>query len=72
MLGIDTSIVMHKLNVDPKAHLVKQKRRAFNPERYAAISDEVEKMKSSGAIREVHYPEWIANVVMVKKVNGKW
>ena len=23
-------------------------------------------------IREVYYPEWLANVVMVKKENGKW
>ena len=23
-------------------------------------------------IREVYYPEWLANVVMVKKANGKW
>ena len=58
--------------MDPKAHLVKQKRRAFNPKRYAAINEEVEKMKSSVAIHEVYYSERIANVVMVKKANGKW
>ena len=23
-------------------------------------------------IREVYYPEWLANVVMVKKANSKW
>ena len=23
-------------------------------------------------IREMYYPEWLANVVMVKKANGKW
>ena len=23
-------------------------------------------------IREVYYPDWLANVVMVKKNNGKW
>ena len=25
-----------------------------------------------GFIREVYYPDWLANVVMVKKANGKW
>ena len=25
-----------------------------------------------GFIREVHYPKWLANVILVKKVNGKW
>jgi hypothetical protein len=26
----------------------------------------------AGFIREVYYPDWLANVVMVKKSNGKW
>ena len=29
-------------------------------------------MTPSSFIREVHYPEWLANVVLVKKANGKW
>jgi hypothetical protein len=27
---------------------------------------------SAGVIREVTYPEWLANTVMVKKANRKW
>jgi len=27
---------------------------------------------SVGHIREIQYPEWLANVVLVKKANGKW
>ena len=27
---------------------------------------------TAGFIREVYYPEWRANVVLVKKANGKW
>ena len=26
----------------------------------------------AGFIREVYYPDWLTNVVLVKKVNGKW
>ena len=26
----------------------------------------------AGFIRKVYYPEWLANMVMVKKANGKW
>lgn len=26
----------------------------------------------AGFIKEVHYPKWLANVVIVKKPNGKW
>ena len=29
-------------------------------------------VESAGVIREVKYPEWLANTVMVKKANGKW
>uniref|UniRef100_A0A2N9J8F1 Uncharacterized protein n=2 Tax=Fagus sylvatica TaxID=28930 RepID=A0A2N9J8F1_FAGSY len=42
------------------------------PEENQAISDEVEKLLTAGFIREVFYPDWLANVVMVKKANGKW
>ena len=34
--------------------------------------EEVEKLLTAGFIREVYYPKWLANVVMVKKSNGKW
>ena len=29
-------------------------------------------MMAAKFIREVYYPDWLANVVMVKKANGKW
>jgi hypothetical protein len=31
----------------------------------------VKRLLSAGVIREVKYPEWLANTVMVKKANGK-
>jgi hypothetical protein len=34
--------------------------------------NEVKKLLSAGVIREVTYPECLANTVMVKKANGKW
>ena len=34
--------------------------------------EEVEKLLTTGFIREVYYPKWLANIVMVKKSNGKW
>ena len=64
--GIDSSIIVHRLNVDPAHKLFIQKRRRFNPEHYMAINEEVEKLLTAKFIREVHYPEWLANVVIVK------
>ena len=71
MPGIDLSIITHRLNVDPVHKPVVQKLRKFNPERYTTINEEVGKLLAARFIREVHYPEWLANVVMVKKPNGK-
>ena len=34
--------------------------------------EEVNKLLATNFIREVYYSKWLANVVMVKKVNGKW
>ena len=72
MGGIDPTIITHKLNVIPSFKLIKQKRRSFAPERQKAINEEVGKLLQAGAIREVEYLKWLANVVLVKKVNGKW
>ena len=72
MGGIDPAIITHRLNVSPSFRPVKQKRRSFAPERQKAINEEVGKLLQAGAIREVEYPEWLANVVLVKKANGKW
>ena len=44
----------------------------FAPERDNVIKDEVQKLIVAKFIREVYYPDWLANVVMVKKANGKW
>ena len=30
------------------------------------------RLKQTGAIKEVFYPEWLANTVVVKKNSGKW
>jgi hypothetical protein len=41
-------------------------------EKVEAAKDEVRRLLDAGFIKEVTYPEWLANIVMVKKKNGKW
>ena len=72
MGGIDPIVITHKLHTNPSFKPVKQKRRSFTPERQKAINEEAGKLFQAGAIREVEYPEWLENVVLVKKANGKW
>lgn len=72
MPGISPRAIKHKLNVNPEKKPVQQKRRVFAPERNQAITDEVNKLLSVGSICEVYYPDWLANVVLMKKADGKW
>ena len=44
----------------------------FAPEQDQAIAKEVHKLQEASFIREVYYPDWLANVVIVKKASGKW
>ena len=44
----------------------------FFPEIENAIKEEVQKLIAAKFIREVYYLDRLANVVMVKKANGKW
>ena len=59
------------MNVDLGQKPVQQLLRTFALERDQAITEEVTKLLTVGFIREVYYPEWLANVVLVKKANGK-
>ena len=36
------------------------------------MQEEVTRLKQAGAIKEVFYPEWLVNTVVVKKKSGKW
>ena len=72
MPGIDSNVITHRLNVCPSSKPMRQKKRVFAPERDNAIKDEVQKLIVAKFIREVYYPDWLANTVMVKKANGKW
>ena len=72
MPKIDRWLIKHGLNVSPTKKPVQQKRQVFGLERNKAIMEEAEKLLIAGFIREVYYPKWLANVVMVKKSNVKW
>ena len=67
MLGIDRKVIQHHLNINLECKPVLQKQRIFAPERNKAITVEVEQLLDADFIREVFYPDWLANVVMVKK-----
>jgi len=71
MPEIDPSVITHRLNVYPFSKPVCQKKRVFASERDNAIKEEVQKLTTAQFIQEVYYLKWLANVVIVKKANGK-
>ena len=68
---IDLEFINHRLNVNPKAILKKQLLQRLFKEHAEVVKDEVCKLKQAGAIKEVFYPEWLANTVVIKKKLGK-
>ena len=72
MPRIDPSVIVQKLNVNPTSSPIRQKKRVFAQERDKAMAEEVRKLLKAGFIREVYYPDRLANMVMVKKNNRKW
>ena len=71
-LGVNPDFICHHLNVNPSITPRKQPPRHTSKDHYEAVKDEVTKLKQAGAIKEVFYPEWLANTVVVKKKNGIW
>jgi hypothetical protein len=72
LIGISRDIIEHKMQVNPVAKPKKKKLHKMSEEKVAAVKAEVQRLLDVGFIREVTYPQWLVNVVMVKKKNGKW
>ena len=70
--AVDSDFICHHLNVNPSITLKKQPPRRPSKEHANAVKEEVMKLKKARAIKEVFYPEWLANTVVVKKNSGKW
>jgi hypothetical protein len=72
LCGVNRDIIEHSLNVDSSFRPRKQRLRKMSDDKAEGAQNEVKRLLSAGVIREVTYPEWLANTVMVNKENGKW
>ena len=70
--GLDPKFICHHLNVNPSITPKRQPPRRPSKEHVEAVKSEVTKLKQAGATKEVFYPQWLANTVVVKKKIGKW
>ena len=70
--GIDPNFICYHLNVNPSIIPRRQPPQRPSQEHVEAVKNEVTKLKQAGAIKEVFYPQWLTNTVLVKKKTGKW
>ena len=70
--GVKPDVITHRLSVFKEARPIVQKKRKLGEERHKAAREETDKLVQAGFIQKAHYTTWLANVVMVKKSNGKW
>ncbi|XP_058202626.1 uncharacterized protein LOC131317062 [Rhododendron vialii] len=68
MPGIDPKLIQHSLNVSKSARPVIQKPRRSATIHAEAVNEEVDKLLEAGAIKEVQYPTWLANPVVIDQL----
>jgi hypothetical protein len=69
---VSRDIIEHKLEVNPSTRPKKQRLLKMSDEKVTEAKVEVQRLLDMGFIHEVYYLSWLANVVTVKKKNGKW
>ena len=65
--GLNPEFICHRLNVDPSATPKKQPHRRPSNEHVEGIKTEVVKLKQAETIKEIFYPQWLANTVVVRR-----
>ena len=68
--GVSSDIIQYSLDINPNMKPRKQMQRKMSEERILAAKAEVQRLLDAKVIRE-KYPDWLVNVVLVPKKNGK-
>ena len=69
---LDPIVAVHRLAIKQGVGPIKQAQRCFRPKLLPQIEAEVNKLEQAGFIREVQFPKWIANIVLVKRKMDKF
>jgi hypothetical protein len=72
LIGVSRDIIEHKLQASPNTKPKKKKLHKTSEEKVVTAKAEVQRLLDAGFIREVTYPQWLENVVTVRKKNEKW
>jgi hypothetical protein len=69
---VDRNFIEHKLNIDATVKWQRQKLGKMSDDKVVVVKSKVQRLLNASVIRNVMYPKWLANIVPVKKKNGKW
>ena len=71
MLGLDKSLVEHRLPIKAEFHPFQQPPRRMSKEVEMKVKEEIENILKAKFIRPIRYAQWLENIVLVMKQNGK-
>ena len=71
ILGLDRGLVEHSLPIRPEFHLFQQPPRRMSKEVELKVNEEIERLFKAKFIRNITNIQWLKNIVLVMKKNGK-
>ncbi|GJV27863.1 hypothetical protein Tco_1384311 [Tanacetum coccineum] len=72
MIGIPRFVAEHELKIYPHIEPRVQNKRSIASDRRNVVKKKVDEWLKAGIVKRVRYPTWVANPVLVKKVDGSW
>ena len=70
MPGLGLRLVVHTLNVDLEGKPMAQPARVFHTGIKEHIVNEVHKLLAVVLIKPIQHPQWLSNIMPIKKKNG--
>jgi hypothetical protein len=70
-VGVTREVIEHKLQVNQQEKPKIQKLRKMSEEKIELVKAKVQRLLEVRFIREVRYPQWLANIVIVHKKEFK-
>lgn len=62
----------YHLGILSESPLVIQKKKTFARQRQPFIQENIQELLKAGIIKQVEYPKWVVNPVIVPKYNSEW
>jgi hypothetical protein len=65
MPGVPRELAKHRIDINESSKPIKQRLRRFSLDKKEAIKKKITKLMAAGFIREILYPDYLANPILV-------